>query len=83
MSEPAPRRRAPRTRVLPAPGEARAASTSTASATPPSGPTCSTALKASGRRNYSLFLRDDGLLIGYVETADDRRTPRPRSHATS
>ena len=29
-----------------------------------------TALDDSGWRNYSLFLRDDGLLIGYVE-ADD------------
>ena len=28
------------------------------------------ALRAAGWRNYSLFLRDDGLLIGYVE-ADD------------
>jgi L-rhamnose mutarotase len=28
------------------------------------------ALRASGWRNYSLFLRDDGLPIGYVE-ADD------------
>jgi len=26
------------------------------------------ALKATGWNNYSLFLRDDGLLIGYVET---------------
>ncbi|MHA6805023.1 L-rhamnose mutarotase [Salinifilum ghardaiensis] len=26
------------------------------------------ALEASGRRNYSLFLREDGLLIGYYET---------------
>lgn len=26
------------------------------------------ALAATGWRNYSLFLRDDGLLIGYVET---------------
>ena len=26
------------------------------------------ALAASGWHNYSLFLRDDGLLIGYVET---------------
>ncbi|RNE67061.1 L-rhamnose mutarotase [Cryobacterium tepidiphilum] len=25
-------------------------------------------IEASGRRNYSLFLRDDGLLIGYFET---------------
>ena len=29
-----------------------------------------TALRDTGWRNYSLFLRDDGLLIGYVETAD-------------
>jgi L-rhamnose mutarotase len=29
-----------------------------------------TALRATGWCNYSLFLRDDGLLIGYVETAD-------------
>ncbi|MGW9630284.1 L-rhamnose mutarotase [Agromyces sp. NPDC055520] len=29
------------------------------------------AIEASGRRNYSLFLRADGLLIGYYETADD------------
>ena len=28
------------------------------------------AIAASGRRNYSLFLRDDGLLIGYYETDD-------------
>jgi L-rhamnose mutarotase len=28
------------------------------------------ALRAAGWRNYSLFLRDDGLLIGYLETAD-------------
>ena len=27
------------------------------------------ALKATGWNNYSLFLRDDGLLIGYFETA--------------
>jgi len=26
------------------------------------------AIEASGRHNYSLFLRDDGLLIGYYET---------------
>ena len=26
------------------------------------------AIADSGRRNYSLFLRDDGLLIGYYET---------------
>lgn len=29
------------------------------------------AIEDSGRRNYSLFLRDDGLLIGYYETDDD------------
>ena len=29
------------------------------------------AIADSGRRNYSLFLRDDGLLIGYYETDDD------------
>ncbi|MHA7140299.1 L-rhamnose mutarotase [Arthrobacter sp. Sr33] len=28
------------------------------------------ALKASGWHNYSLFLRDDGLLIGYLESYD-------------
>ncbi len=29
------------------------------------------AIEASGRHNYSLFLRADGLLIGYYETDDD------------
>ena len=33
------------------------------------------ALEDSGWRNYSLFLRDDGLLVGYVE-ADDLDTAR-------
>jgi L-rhamnose mutarotase len=28
------------------------------------------ALRSAGWRNYSLFLREDGLLIGYVETDD-------------
>jgi L-rhamnose mutarotase len=28
------------------------------------------ALEEAGWRNYSLFLRDDGMLIGYVECAD-------------
>ena len=28
------------------------------------------ALREAGWRDYSLFLRDDGLLVGYVETAD-------------
>lgn len=31
------------------------------------------ALHAAGWHNYSLFLRDDGLLIGYVETPDFER----------
>ena len=39
------------------------------------------ALKATGWNNYSLFLRDDGLLIGYFET-DDSTKPRPRWRAT-
>lgn len=29
------------------------------------------AIEEAGRRNYSLFLRSDGLLIGYYETDDD------------
>ena len=29
------------------------------------------AIRDSGRRNYSLYLREDGLLIGYYETDDD------------
>ncbi|NGO74568.1 L-rhamnose mutarotase [Streptomyces sp. YC504] len=29
-----------------------------------------TALSAAGWRNYSLFLREDGLLVGYLETDD-------------
>jgi L-rhamnose mutarotase len=28
------------------------------------------ALRQTGWRNYSLFLRDDGLLVGYLETDD-------------
>ena len=28
-------------------------------------------IAASGRRNYSLYLAEDGLLIGYYETDDD------------
>lgn len=31
-------------------------------------------LEASGRRNYSLFLREDGLLIGYYETDSAERS---------
>jgi L-rhamnose mutarotase len=33
-------------------------------------PEMQAALRETGWRNYSLFLRDDGLLVGYVE-ADD------------
>jgi L-rhamnose mutarotase len=29
------------------------------------------AIRQAGRRNYSLYLREDGLLIGYYETDDD------------
>jgi len=31
------------------------------------------ALRETGWHNYSLFLRDDGLLIGYLETPDFKR----------
>lgn len=31
------------------------------------------ALRATGWGNYSLFLRDDGLLVGYLETEDFER----------
>ncbi len=34
------------------------------------------ALREAGWRNYSLFLRDDGLLIGYLETEDFDRALR-------
>ena len=34
------------------------------------------AIADAGRRNYSLFLRDDGLLIGYYETDDDAESDR-------
>lgn len=33
-------------------------------------------IQASGRRNYSLFLRPDGLLIGYYETESPLGTDR-------
>lgn len=39
-------------------------------------PTMLEAIAASGRRNYSLFLRPDGLLIGYYETDDDDASQR-------
>ncbi|MBG6055316.1 L-rhamnose mutarotase [Salinibacterium sp. CAN_S4] len=32
------------------------------------------AIADSGRHNYSLFLREDGLLIGYYETESDARS---------
>lgn len=34
------------------------------------------AITDAGRRNYSLFLRPDGLLIGYYETDDDDAAQR-------
>ncbi len=33
-------------------------------------PEMQAALRATGWNNYSLFLRPDGLLVGYLETAD-------------
>ena len=39
-------------------------------------PTMLRAIEASGRTNYSLFLRGDGLLIGYYETDDDAASAR-------
>lgn len=34
------------------------------------------ALSRTGWHNYSLFLRDDGLLVGYLETPDFERARR-------
>lgn len=34
------------------------------------------AIEAAGRRNYSLFLREDGLLVGYYEVNDRRASER-------
>jgi L-rhamnose mutarotase len=34
------------------------------------------AIEDSGRRNYSLFLRPDGLLVGYYETDSDEESAR-------
>ena len=34
------------------------------------------AIERSGRRNYSLFLRADGMLIGYYEVDDDAASAR-------
>ncbi|MFG3155132.1 L-rhamnose mutarotase [Streptomyces sp. NPDC048219] len=39
------------------------------------------ALAAAGWRNYSLFLREDGLLVGYLET-DDFEAARAAMDAT-
>ncbi|WP_173922675.1 L-rhamnose mutarotase [Agromyces sp. Marseille-P2726] len=39
-------------------------------------PSMLAAIEASGRSNYSLFLREDGLLIGYYETDDDQASQR-------
>lgn len=44
------------------------------------------AIRDSGRRNYSLYLREDGLLVGYYETDDDDASARalaadPRTEA--
>lgn len=39
------------------------------------------ALRETGWRNYSLFLRDDGLLVGYLET-DDFEAARTAMAAT-
>ena len=39
------------------------------------------ALRATGWRNYTLFLREDGLLIGYVE-ADDLAASEAAMNAT-
>ena len=39
-------------------------------------PTMLRAIERSGRRNYSLFLREDGMLIGYYEVDDDAASAR-------
>jgi len=38
------------------------------------------ALRESGWSNYSLFLREDGLLVGYVECADFEAARRAMDH---
>ncbi len=68
--------------LLPAPGQARPDRRSTASGTRPSGPRCCGRWHETGWHNYSLFLRDDGLLIGYFETPDRSTPPWPAWHAT-
>lgn len=39
-------------------------------------PTMLRSIERAGRRNYSLFLRKDGLLIGYYEVDDDAASAR-------
>jgi L-rhamnose mutarotase len=41
------------------------------------------ALRASGWGNYSLFVRDDGLLFGYFETPDSLQAAQARMAATA
>jgi L-rhamnose mutarotase len=41
------------------------------------------ALRASGWHNYSLFVRDDGLLFGYFETPDSLQEAQARMAATA
>jgi L-rhamnose mutarotase len=41
------------------------------------------ALHAAGWHNYSLFLRDDGLLFGYVETPDGLAAAQDRMASTA
>jgi len=40
------------------------------------------ALRAAGWHNYSLFVRDDGLLFGYVETPEGLEAAQARMAAT-
>ena len=44
-------------------------------------PDMQAALRSTGWGNYSLFLRDDGLLVGYVET-DDLQAAQAAMEAT-
>jgi L-rhamnose mutarotase len=42
------------------------------------------ALRATGWHNYSLFLRPDGLLVGYLETPDfEQARARMQDHAVN
>jgi len=40
------------------------------------------ALTASGWHNYSLFMRDDGMLFGYFETPDSLETAQAKMEAS-